>query len=110
MNGSFYVSGTGFYNDWIKADEVIENANKYHTAEETDSILRNYLKEHGNEEGCSLCFIQEGALPSKVLKQLIPQPIFTGRMKDIAELLMVYLRSEERQNKVDKSLEGRIAG
>ena len=99
MNGSFYVSGTGFYNDWIKADEVIENANKYHTAEETDSILRNYLKEHGNEEGCSLCFIQEGALPSKVLKQLIPQPIFTGRMKDIAELLMVYLRSEERQNK-----------
>ena len=79
--------------------DLIDNAKRYHTAEETDSILRNYLKEHGNEEGCSLCFIQEGALPSKVLKQLIPQPIFTGRMKDIAELLMVYLRSEERQNK-----------
>ena len=96
INGGFYLNGTKFYHEWADADDLIENAHKYHKAEETDSILKTYLREHGNEEGCAICFIQEHALPSKTLRELIPEAFFNGRMKNIVDFLMRQLEIEER--------------
>lgn len=93
-NGSFYLSGTGFYGEWIKADELVENARKYHTAEETQQMLTNYLKEHGNEEGCAMYFIIRSShmgasqLSPDILRQYIPKSIINGRFKDIIHMYL----------------------
>lgn len=93
-NGSFYLSGTGFYGEWIKADELVENAQKYHTAEETQQMLTNYLKEHGNEEGCAMYFIIRSShmgssqLSPDILRQYIPKSIINGRFKDIIQMYL----------------------
>ena len=39
------LSVTSVQGQWIKADELVKNARKYHTEEETDSLIRNYIKE-----------------------------------------------------------------
>lgn len=102
MNGGFYLNGSKFYKDWADTDDLIENARKYHTAEETDSILKNYLEEHANDEGCAVCFIQYHALPVEDLEEIIPTSILEGRMKAIVQHLMQLNRMEEKQNEANK--------
>ncbi len=102
MNGGFYLTGSKFYKDWADTDDLIENAKRYHTAEETDSILKNYLKEHVNDEGCALCFIQYHTLPVKDLEEIIPTSFFEGRMSAIVHHLMELNRMEEQRNNANK--------
>lgn len=90
MNGSFYLSGTGFYRQWIKADELVENAQKYHKQSETDSLIRNYLKEHCTEEGCVLYYVKNNVLPIETIRQIVPSSILNGRFKQIIELYLLW--------------------
>ncbi len=89
MNGSFYLSGTGFYRQWIKADELVENAHKYHKQSETDSLIRNYLKEHCAEEGCVLYYVKNNVLPIETIREMVPPSILNGRFKNIIELYVM---------------------
>ena len=109
VNGGFYLTGSKFYKEWGDAEDLIENARKYHTPEETESIIKEYLKEHASEDGCALSFIQNHVLPRDTLMEMIPQSLY-DRMKYVADYLLELIEREERQNKVDQSLEGRIAG
>lgn len=108
VNGGFYLTGSKFYKEWGDAEDLIENARKYHTPEETESILKNYLSEHASEEGCTLSFIQNHVLPRDTLVEMIPKSLY-DRMEHVANYLLELIEREEWQNKVDKQLEGRIA-
>ena len=88
MNGSFYLSGTGFYGQWIKADDLVENARKYYKQEETDALIRNYLMEHGNEEGCVMYYVKNSILPQETLREMIPSSVMNGRFKKIINLYL----------------------
>ena len=64
---------------------------------ESDSIIKNYLKRHGDEEGCAMYYIMRRALinetmrdtiSKETLKEMIPQSIFEGRMKKVIDHYM----------------------
>lgn len=80
-NGTFELSGTKFYQEWADADDLEENARKYYKQSETDSIIRNYLKNHANEEGCVMRYWQYNILPRPVILSMIPESMRNGRFK-----------------------------
>lgn len=43
----------------------------------------NYLKEHANEPGCVLYYLDENILPIETIKQAMPADMLTGRFKDL---------------------------
>lgn len=77
MNGSFYLSGTGFYKQWGMADELVENASKYKTAEETKAMVTDYLKAHANEEGCVSYYVMYKVLPLETLVSMLPESMLS---------------------------------
>ena len=93
MNGSSCLSGTGFYKQWMRADALVENVRNNHTEEETDSMLTNYLKEHGSEEGCAMYYLQNNILPLKTMRELIPSTVWDGQFKKI--ISMFYFPDED---------------
>ena len=101
VNGGFYLTGSKFYKEWGDAEDLIENARKYHTPEETESIIKEYLKEHASEDGCALSFIQNHVLPCDTLEDMIPESIY-DRMEYVADHLFKLIKNEERQNQVAK--------
>ena len=101
VNGGFYLTGSKFYKEWGDAEDLIENARKYHTPEETESIIKEYLKEHASEDGCALSFIQNHVLPCDTLEDMIPESIY-DRMEYVADHLFRLIKNEERQNQVAK--------
>ena len=101
VNGGFYLTGSKFYKEWGDAEDLIENARKYHTPEETESIIKGYLKEHASEDGCALSFIQNHVLPCDTLEDMIPESIY-DRMEYVADHLFKLIKDEERRNQVAK--------
>ena len=87
MNGTFYLTGSTFYKQYSDADELEENARKYHKEEETQELLVNYLKEHANEEGCVIFYYKNKILPRETILQIIPESVKNGRFKDIFNAL-----------------------
>lgn len=87
MNGTFYLTGSTFYKQYSDADELEENARKYHKEEETQKLLVNYLKEHANEEGCVIFYYKNNILPRETILQMIPESVKNGRFKDIFNAL-----------------------
>ena len=81
MNGSFYLTGSKFYKDWGAADELVENARKYHKQEETETLIKDYLKKHASEEGCVMYYLHEEILPTEVIKEAMPSDMLTGRFQ-----------------------------
>ena len=95
VDDQFYLSGTGLYEQWKKADELVRGPHIHRT--ESDSIIKNYLKRHGDEEGCAMYYIMRRALinetmrdtiSKETLKEMIPQSIFEGRMKKVIDHYM----------------------
>lgn len=52
-NGYYHLTGkTPFYKAWGAADEYCENIRKYRSSDEAHTLMDQYLKDHGSEEGC----------------------------------------------------------
>ena len=98
MNGMFYLSGTGFYDEWAKADAVIEDARKNTEPAAKEAILKRYLQEHVMEAGCVSCFLEEQALPQEVLVDLLPEDAKLGTFAREA-VMKVRLERMEKENK-----------
>ena len=81
MNGSFFLSGSKFYKEWSDADELEENARKYHKEEETQALLLDYLQKHATEEGCVMRYFQYEILPRETILKIIPDSMKNGRFK-----------------------------
>ena len=81
MNGSFNITGSTFYRQFGDADELVENARKYHKQEETDALILGYLKEHAHEEGCVMYYVKNEILPRETILQIIPESVKHGRFK-----------------------------
>ena len=86
MNGTFHLTGTTFYKQYSDADELIENAGKYHKKEETQVLLFNYLKEHADEEGCVMRYMHHDILPRETILSVIPDKVKNGRFKDFFQI------------------------
>ena len=82
-NGFFALTGSKFYKEWGAADELVENARNFHKQEETDALIMNYLKEHANEEGCVMYYLQENILPKDIIMANMPADMQTGRFQNI---------------------------
>ena len=85
MNGTFYLTGTTFYKQYSDADELIENAEKYHKQEETRALLLDYLKKHADEEGCVMRYMHHDVLPRETILSVIPDKVKNGRFKDFLQ-------------------------
>ena len=85
MNGTFYLTGTTFYKQYGDADELIENAGKYHKQEETRALLLDYLKKHADEEGCVMRYMHHDVLPRETILSIIPDKVKNGRFKDFLQ-------------------------
>ena len=81
MNGTFHLTGTTFYKQYSDADELIENAEKYHKSEETQALLLDYLKKHADEEGCVMRYMHHDVLPRETILSIIPDKVKTGRLR-----------------------------
>ena len=89
MNGRFHLTAEkGFYAEWGRTDEFVENARKDHTTEEADKMLRQYLKEHCNEEACVIYYLKVKVLPADDILSLVPDTIKNGRLKDVIETII----------------------
>ncbi len=95
VDDQFYLSGTGLYEQWKKADELVRGPHIHRT--ESDFIIKDYLKRHGDEEGCAMYYIMRRVLinetmrdtiSKETLKGMIPQSIFEGRMKKVIDHYM----------------------
>ncbi|MBP5375813.1 MAG: hypothetical protein J6Y38_05715, partial [Bacteroidaceae bacterium] len=95
VDDQFYLSGTGLYEQWRKADELVRGPHIHRT--ESDFIIKDYLKRHGDEEGCAMYYIMRRVLinetmrdtiSKETLKGMIPQSIFEGRMKKVIDHYM----------------------
>ena len=95
VDDQFYLSGTGLYEQWRKADVLVRGPHIHRT--ESDFIIKDYLKRHGDEEGCAMYYIMRRALinetmrdtiSKETLKEMIPQSIFEGRMKKVIDHYM----------------------
>ncbi len=104
MDGMFYLSGTGFYDEWAKADAVIEDARKNTEPAATEAILKRYLQEHAMEAGCISCFLHEQALPTEVIVSLLPEEVKLGSFakEAVREVRIAQLEkeAEEREAKM----------
>ncbi len=113
MDGMFYLSGTGFYDEWAKADAVIEDARKNTELAATEAILKRYLKEHAIEGGCVSCFLHEQALPKEVLVDLLPEEAklgsFAKEAADEVRIAKLQKEAEERRAKIEKEEKERMA-
>ena len=87
MNGRFFLSGTGFYEEWSRAGDLADNAPKYRTAAEVKAIYADYLKEHAQEEGVVMYYIYERLLPRKTIEEIVPESVLNGRMADVKTML-----------------------
>lgn len=85
MNGTFYLTGTTFYKQYGDADELIENAGKYHKQEETQALLLDYLKKHADEEGCVMRYMHHDVLSRETILSIIPDKVRNGRFKDFLQ-------------------------
>ena len=81
MNGSFYITSSTFYKQCGDADELVENARKYHKQEETNALILGYLKGHAHEEGCVMYYVMNEILPRDTILQLVPASVKNGRFK-----------------------------
>lgn len=101
MDGMFYLSGTGFYDEWGKADAVIEEARKHAEPAATEAILKRYLQEHALEAGCVSCFLNEQALPLEDIVNLLPEEAKLGSFAKNAanEVHMAQLQKEEDERR-----------
>lgn len=88
MNGRFNLDGSKFYKEWANADDFAENSRPYRTVQETEELLKNYLRQHATEEGCVHYFVQERLLKKQALREIVPQEVWEGRMKDVFQFLM----------------------
>ena len=86
MNGTFYLTGSTFYKQYSDADELIENAGKYHKQEETQALLFNYLKEHADEEGCVMRYMHHDVLPRETILSFVPDKVKNGRFRDFLHI------------------------
>lgn len=84
MNGAFYVTAEkGFYKDWAEADELVENASRYHTAEETSAILHKYIREHSDNPAVILLYLNSNALPLEEITSYISDEMMQGRFGEV---------------------------
>lgn len=86
MNGTFYLTGSTFYKQYSDADELIENAGKYHKQEETQALLLDYLKEHADEEGCVMRYMHHDVLPRETILSFVPDKVKNGRFRDFLHI------------------------
>lgn len=82
MNGSFYLTGSKFYREWGDADDLVENAGKYHTPAEREKMIMDYLKEHNDEEGCVMYYVSENLLPLQEIRKIAAKRVTEGRFKE----------------------------
>ena len=73
-NGVFSLTGTNFYKRWHDADELFENAKRFHTPEEARMIVIDYIKEHSSDEACFRYF-QKEYLPCQELVTLASESL-----------------------------------
>lgn len=104
-NGTFELSGTTFYKQWADADELEENARKYYKQSETDSIILNYLKKHGNEEGCVMRYWQYEILPRQTILSIIPESVRNGRFKHFFATYKPHYSNNQPQAEVQEYVE-----
>lgn len=74
MNGEYELYGDkGFYADYARTEELVENAKKYYKQEETDSIIRTYIEKHAYEPGSLACYVMQRVLPVDELMRYFPE-------------------------------------
>lgn len=84
MNGTFSVTAEkGFYKDWAEADDLVGNATRYHTAEETSAILHKYIREHSDNPAVILLYLDYKALPLEEITPYISDEMMQGRFGDV---------------------------
>ncbi len=84
MNGSFYVTAEkGFYKDWAEADDLVENASRYHTDEEASAILHKYIREHSDNPAVILLYLNSNALPLEEITPYISDEMMQGRFGEV---------------------------
>lgn len=74
-NGTFHLSGTGFYKEWEAASELVDNAEKYHKESETKELITEYFKEHATEKGCLAYYTQYEILPYTEMEKMLPESV-----------------------------------
>lgn len=84
MNGTFSVTAEkGFYKDWAEADDLVRNATRYHTAEETSAMLHKYIREHSDNPAVILLYLDYKALPLEEITPYISDEMMQGRFGDV---------------------------
>lgn len=106
-NGYFHLTGTGpFYKAWAAADEYCENIEKYRSAEEAHSLMSQYLREHGNEEGCLRWFDIEMEWPKAEIYEAMSEDMknsdYGFRLQSELEWHRAYVERESKN--ADKPL------
>lgn len=86
MNGSYYYSGSTFYQQYCQADYLDENVRRYNNKPMADSLYMDYLRKHANEEGCILFYQIHYLVPQDSLRKYMPESIKEGRLKPILSL------------------------
>lgn len=81
QNGFFDLDGTPFYHQWNRASYLSYNADLYHDKQLADSLLLDYLRAHGSEEGCAVFYQANHKLPQDTIFKYVPQTIREGRFK-----------------------------
>ncbi|MCQ2203557.1 MAG: redoxin domain-containing protein [Bacteroidales bacterium] len=64
MGDRFELTGTGFYKEWAKADEAVENLTRYASGEEQSEKLKAYYKDHADNLGVVVYFMMHRNLVS----------------------------------------------
>ena len=100
-NGTFQVTGTGFYKEWSDAYEFCDNAEKYSTKAEAEGKKEKYIAEHITEEGAVIYFLMRENFPWSKLSTLIPSDMQHGRFR----LFFDYYEEQERAREAQRKYE-----